>query len=311
VRKAIRVESALGKQAQEAIAKDEDVPDDVLVDLCAEAVAATKGGWILDGFPRSTAQAEALVAKGVTPTIALVIDVPDEVLLARCTERRLDPVTGTVYNLKTDPPPDEEVRLFPHRTSHQRLSFQRTPPLERHTIHPYPRLLRLREEPHAGRRALHAAAGRHGGAGAGAARLVQGREGGGLRGLCGRRAGDGADRNMSAPHRCSLGNRYQLCSGEGPNPTGPVRSWTARGSRTRSTPRWPASWRARRWSSGGEGRAIVLYRVVVMRTRFLSACVSSYMYCIRMPIFTIATCTCVVMHMAGKNSKNSTAVTTN
>ena len=67
-------------------------------------------GWLLDGFPRNLEQAEALREAGVMPDVLLVLEVPDEELTARCVDRRLDPVSGKIYHLKTDPPPaDEEV----------------------------------------------------------------------------------------------------------------------------------------------------------------------------------------------------------
>jgi tRNA pseudouridine55 synthase len=55
-------------------------------------------------------EAEALREAGVMPDVLLVLEVPDEELTARCVDRRLDPVSGKIYHLKTDPPPaDEEV----------------------------------------------------------------------------------------------------------------------------------------------------------------------------------------------------------
>jgi adenylate kinase len=76
--------------------------------------ADAKNGFILDGFPRTTAQAEALEGlldrRGSPLTAALQIDVPQELLLERATLRRIDKRTGHIYHLKYSlPPPDAEL----------------------------------------------------------------------------------------------------------------------------------------------------------------------------------------------------------
>jgi adenylate kinase len=66
-------------------------------------------GWLLDGFPRTQAQANALAEVGVSADCFLFLDVPDEVLVERVVGRRTDPVTGKIYHMKFSPPDDEEV----------------------------------------------------------------------------------------------------------------------------------------------------------------------------------------------------------
>eukprot|EP01051_Picozoa_sp_SAG22_P004558 SAG22_NODE_247_length_13918_cov_7.885375_2_plen_1010_part_00 len=102
IRDAMASESALGVQAKESIDKDEEVPDAVLVQLATEAIKACGGGWLMDGFPRNAAQAQAMQDSGVAPNVVLLVDVSDEELLESCTNRRIDPETGDIYNLKTD-----------------------------------------------------------------------------------------------------------------------------------------------------------------------------------------------------------------
>lgn len=66
-------------------------------------------GWLLDGFPRTQAQAKALSDAGVSADCFLFLDVPDEVLVERVVGRRTDPITGKIYHMKFSPPDDEEV----------------------------------------------------------------------------------------------------------------------------------------------------------------------------------------------------------
>ena len=66
-------------------------------------------GWLLDGFPRTQAQAQALEEAGVKADCFLFLDVPDEVLVERVVGRRTDPKTGKIYHMKFSPPDDEEV----------------------------------------------------------------------------------------------------------------------------------------------------------------------------------------------------------
>ena len=57
-------------------------------------------GWLLDGYPRSASQAEAIEREGIRPDVFILMNVPDAVLIERVVGRRLDPVTGDIYNLK-------------------------------------------------------------------------------------------------------------------------------------------------------------------------------------------------------------------
>lgn len=66
-------------------------------------------GWLLDGFPRTQAQAKALEEVGVSADCFLFLDVPDEVLVERVVGRRTDPITGKIYHMTFSPPDDEEI----------------------------------------------------------------------------------------------------------------------------------------------------------------------------------------------------------
>lgn len=64
---------------------------------------------MLDGFPRTPAQAEALADAGVTADCFIFLNVPDEVLVERVVGRRTDPETGKIYHMTFSPPEDEEI----------------------------------------------------------------------------------------------------------------------------------------------------------------------------------------------------------
>jgi adenylate kinase len=113
IRAAIRKGSALGQEFKSYTDAGKLVPDDLVNRLVEERLGEEdcKPGFLLDGYPRTLAQAEALdgmlTAKGRRLDHVLLLVVPDAVLLERITGRRSDPETGRVYHVKFDPPPAE------------------------------------------------------------------------------------------------------------------------------------------------------------------------------------------------------------
>lgn len=87
------------------------VPDQAVVDLVGERLAEADcaNGFLLDGFPRTVAQAVALddmlAKRNQKLDLALVLEVPDEGLIERAVLRRTDKHTGQIYHLKYNPPP--------------------------------------------------------------------------------------------------------------------------------------------------------------------------------------------------------------
>lgn len=76
------------------------VPDNVVIPKVIERVLQSdcrKKGWMLDGFPRTLAQAQALAKEGLTPNRCIYIDVPQSESIARVVARKVDPQTGLVY----------------------------------------------------------------------------------------------------------------------------------------------------------------------------------------------------------------------
>jgi adenylate kinase len=111
LREAKRQGTPLGLQAASYMSKGALVPDEVVIGLVGQRVeqADTKDGFLLDGFPRTLAQAEALDALLSEKTLVLdsvvQIDVPKELLVERAVWRRQDKRTGQIYHLKYNPPP--------------------------------------------------------------------------------------------------------------------------------------------------------------------------------------------------------------
>ncbi|KAJ0235802.1 Adenylate kinase 5 [Hirschfeldia incana] len=103
----------IGKKAKEFMNSGSLVPDEIVIAMVAGRLSredAKKHGWLLDGFPRTFAQAQSLDKLNVKPDIFLLLDVPEEILIERCVGRRLDPVTGKIYHIKSYPPESDEVK---------------------------------------------------------------------------------------------------------------------------------------------------------------------------------------------------------
>lgn len=108
-------ETELGLRARQYIEQGALVPDDVTVGMVAERLGHSdcRGGAVLDGFPRTLAQAvaldEILAARGQRVAVAPLIEVTDEEVLRRLTARRLCRACGAVYNMDSEPPRTEGV----------------------------------------------------------------------------------------------------------------------------------------------------------------------------------------------------------
>ncbi|MFW5856388.1 MAG: adenylate kinase [Planctomycetota bacterium] len=103
----------LGKQAKEYMDAGGLVPDELVIAMVLERLKQpdAKDGFLLDGFPRTRPQAEALDKAldeaGVSIDAVVFINVPDETVLERMTGRRMDPETGKIYHTTFNPPPAE------------------------------------------------------------------------------------------------------------------------------------------------------------------------------------------------------------
>ena len=113
LRAAVKDGTELGMKAKGFMDAGELVPDELVIDLIVDRIGAddARDGFILDGFPRTRAQADALGgafdALGRRITAVLLIDVPDEDLVRRISGRRVSVKTGRPYHVETDPPKHE------------------------------------------------------------------------------------------------------------------------------------------------------------------------------------------------------------
>ncbi len=105
----------LGKKAQEFMDKGELVPDSLIIDMIRSELTKPEfqNGYLLDGFPRTIAQAEAfdklINELGQTLNAVLVLEVPTEELVTRLTARRTCRVCGKTYHLIYNPPKQEGI----------------------------------------------------------------------------------------------------------------------------------------------------------------------------------------------------------
>jgi len=111
LRKAVREGTPVGLRAKALIEAGRLVPDDVIIGIVQERLAADdcKSGYVLDGVPRTIAQAEALEKAGIDIDAALLLDVPDSVIEARLTGRRVCAACSASYHIKYHPPKKEGV----------------------------------------------------------------------------------------------------------------------------------------------------------------------------------------------------------
>lgn len=110
LRAEVRAGTELGKKAGELMTRGALVPDEIMIDLVCNRLAqpdCRERGWLLDGFPRTSAQARALTKAGIVPQAYVLLEVPDEVVTARISGRRSDPVTGKSYHVTNNPPPND------------------------------------------------------------------------------------------------------------------------------------------------------------------------------------------------------------
>ncbi|WP_293445692.1 adenylate kinase [Persephonella sp.] len=111
LREAVKKGTELGKKAKEYMEAGKLVPDEIIIGIIKEKLKELEGkDIILDGFPRTIPQAEALdrmlpeVGRSLDGVI--LFDVPDDEVIKRLSGRRVDPKTGKVYHIIYNPPPE-------------------------------------------------------------------------------------------------------------------------------------------------------------------------------------------------------------
>jgi adenylate kinase len=115
LREAVRDETEVGKDAKEYMDRGDLVPDEVIIGVISERINSDEAqdGFILDGFPRTEPQAEALdeamdeLDREIS--VAVLINVPDEEVIRRLSGRRVCAKGGHVFHVEFDPPKNEDV----------------------------------------------------------------------------------------------------------------------------------------------------------------------------------------------------------
>lgn len=111
----VRIGSELGVKAGMMMKEGSLLPDDIVNEIVSRRLEqddCIHSGWILDGYPRTRAQAQALEDLGITPDAVIVLDRPDQVVKEWSSGRQTDPTTGIIYHPKYNPcPPEVEPYL--------------------------------------------------------------------------------------------------------------------------------------------------------------------------------------------------------
>jgi adenylate kinase len=106
LRAAIKEGSELGKAAKAAMDAGQLVSDDIIIGLVKERIAQEdcKNGYLLDGFPRTLPQADAVTNAGIEIDAVIEIDVADEEIVKRMSGRRAHLASGRTYHIVYNPP---------------------------------------------------------------------------------------------------------------------------------------------------------------------------------------------------------------
>lgn len=110
LRAAVKKGTASGLRAREVMEAGGLVSDEIMVELVKERIQAPdcREGFLLDGFPRTLAQAEALKDHDVSISHVVELEVPDEAVVARLSGRRVHPASGRSYHVVFHPPKDPD-----------------------------------------------------------------------------------------------------------------------------------------------------------------------------------------------------------
>ncbi len=106
LRAAVAAETSLGLQAKEYMDNGQLVPDDVIIGMVKERIsqADCQQGFLFDGFPRTLAQAQALIDADIKLDYVIEIAVESQEIVKRLTGRRVHPASGRVYHVDFNPP---------------------------------------------------------------------------------------------------------------------------------------------------------------------------------------------------------------
>ncbi len=106
LRAAVSAETPLGIEAKKVMDAGELVSDDLILQLVKDRISENDctSGYLLDGFPRTIAQAEGMKKLGIDVDFVVELQVNDEEIIERMDGRRIHPASGRVYHVKFNPP---------------------------------------------------------------------------------------------------------------------------------------------------------------------------------------------------------------
>jgi adenylate kinase len=122
LRAAVAAGTPLGKEAEGFMTAGALVPDSTVIAMAIDRIQQpdAQAGFMLDGFPRTQPQAQALASAmdeaGLKLDAVVLIEVDDALIVERITGRRTDPVTKNIYHLKFNPPPADVVSRLVQRS---------------------------------------------------------------------------------------------------------------------------------------------------------------------------------------------------
>ena len=111
LRAAVKAKTPLGIEAKKVMDAGQLISDDIIIGLVQERISQADcvNGFLLDGFPRTIPQADALKDAGVPIDAVVEIDVADEEIIKRMSGRRMHPATGRTYHVIFNPPKVEGI----------------------------------------------------------------------------------------------------------------------------------------------------------------------------------------------------------
>jgi len=111
LRSAVRAETTLGIEAKKVMDAGELVSDNLILQLVRDRISKDDcaSGYLLDGFPRTIAQAEGMKKLGIDVDFVVELQVADEEIIERMSGRCIHPASGRVYHVKFNPPKTENL----------------------------------------------------------------------------------------------------------------------------------------------------------------------------------------------------------
>ena len=111
LRAAVRAETSLGIEAKKVMDTGELVSDDLILQLVRDRISEDDcaSGYLLDGFPRTIAQAEGMKKQGIGVDFVVELQVADAEIIERISGRRIHLASGRVYHVKFNPPKTENL----------------------------------------------------------------------------------------------------------------------------------------------------------------------------------------------------------